>query len=308
MMISGTFYLVYHGRNDAPLMRDIQRLYSLAYPPLLETAPWLLPPPPPPPPPPRAEAADDDETAPSSRPPPPPNDKAIAATAGAAAAAPRGASGSADEDAAAAADGGGAEDDDGRVRVGFVSAHFRRHSVCKLICGVIRHLPSALFDVRVYSAAERDDDFTRYAARADRGGGGGPGAATGTRKNNASSASGSFFSPPALERLPHGALRSNRALAAAARLDVLVYPDVGMDTRTTVWAFARLAKVGREVERGAAAARRGRTVAEAARCNEGGAWPRRLSVCRRGGVADAWCGARRGVRPRWWWWSGQGCV
>ena len=155
----GTFYLVYHGRNDARLMADVQMMYAAAHAPLLATAPWLLAPPPPP------------ETA---------------------ATAPRAAAG--------AAPGALAPRAPPRVRVGFVSAHWRRHSVCKLLCGVVRHLPRDLFDAVVFSAAaEADEDaFTARARRADADG------ATN------------------FTRLPRGTLLSNRALAADARLDVLV--------------------------------------------------------------------------------------
>ena len=44
--------------------------------------------------------------------------------------------------------------------MGFVSAYFRRHSVCKLFCGLIRALPRDLFEVVVFSSTSRKDDFT----------------------------------------------------------------------------------------------------------------------------------------------------
>jgi hypothetical protein len=48
----------------------------------------------------------------------------------------------------------------GKIRVGFVSAYFRRHSVCKLFCGVIRGLPRDVFDVVIFSSTHRKDDLT----------------------------------------------------------------------------------------------------------------------------------------------------
>ena len=151
----GTFYLVYHGRNDARLMADVQRMYAAAYPPLLGTAPWLLEPPP------REPTAPLVAAARGARPP--------------------------------------------RLRVGFVSAHWRRHSVCKLLCGVVRHLPRDLFEVFIFSATDEADEdaFTAYARRADADG------ATN------------------FTRLQRGTLLSNRALAADARLDVLVCEENG---------------------------------------------------------------------------------
>jgi predicted O-linked N-acetylglucosamine transferase (SPINDLY family) len=49
------------------------------------------------------------------------------------------------------------------VRVGFVSAHFRRHSICKLFCGIITGLDPAVFRVVVFSSLQEpnEDDVTR---------------------------------------------------------------------------------------------------------------------------------------------------
>jgi predicted O-linked N-acetylglucosamine transferase (SPINDLY family) len=47
-----------------------------------------------------------------------------------------------------------------RVRVGFVSAYWFKHSVCKLLCGIIERLPQEDFEVFVFSAVERPDYLT----------------------------------------------------------------------------------------------------------------------------------------------------
>ena len=55
-----------------------------------------------------------------------------------------------------------------RIRVGFVSSHFRRHSICKLYCGIIRGLSrDNRFEVFVFSALQEsnEDDTTRSIAK-----------------------------------------------------------------------------------------------------------------------------------------------
>lgn len=49
-----------------------------------------------------------------------------------------------------------------RIRVGFVSAHFRRHSICKLFCGIILGLDRSIFEVYVFSALQEpyEDELT----------------------------------------------------------------------------------------------------------------------------------------------------
>ena len=97
-----------------------------------------------------------------------------------------------------------------KIKVGFASHYFRQHSVCKLICGVIHNL-SDKFHVTVFSSAEKEDEWTEYIlARADR-----------------------------FVRVPEGFLLKNRHIAAG--LDLLVYPDIGMNPGSTVWAHSRLA-------------------------------------------------------------------
>lgn len=57
-----------------------------------------------------------------------------------------------------------------RIRVGFVSAHFRRHSVCKLFCRLATHLdPSAFHTVLFSSLQETFEDAWTAAIRSEVG-------------------------------------------------------------------------------------------------------------------------------------------
>jgi predicted O-linked N-acetylglucosamine transferase (SPINDLY family) len=50
-----------------------------------------------------------------------------------------------------------------KIRVGFVSSHFRRHSICKLFCGVMTHLNPDLYEVFAFSSLQqnREDAVTQ---------------------------------------------------------------------------------------------------------------------------------------------------
>ena len=100
-----------------------------------------------------------------------------------------------------------------RIRIGFVSSFFRRHSVCKLFCGLVTGLPSDRFEVSVYSGVPSPDDWTSAVK-------------DGVAK----------YRP-----FPNGLLLSNRDAVLGDDLDVLVYLDVGMDDGTDLWASSRLA-------------------------------------------------------------------
>jgi predicted O-linked N-acetylglucosamine transferase (SPINDLY family) len=60
------------------------------------------------------------------------------------------------------------------IRIGFVSAHFRRHSICKLFCDVITSLDDSIFDVYIFSSVpeskedERTKELREVAQRNDR--------------------------------------------------------------------------------------------------------------------------------------------
>ena len=101
-----------------------------------------------------------------------------------------------------------------KIRVGFVSAFFRRHSVGRLMEGLIAGLPKDEYEVVVATQpGPRDAIAQRIEAAADM-----------------------------LVKLPDG-LAPARDAIAAAQCDVLIYPEIGMDVRTYFLAFARLAPV-----------------------------------------------------------------
>lgn len=96
-----------------------------------------------------------------------------------------------------------------RRRIGFVSSYFQRHSVCKLFCGLMRELAARGFEVVAYSAAAEPDEWTKWA----------------TRGVN-------------VVTIDSGPLLSNRHLVD---VDILIFTDIGMETRNLAWAHSRLA-------------------------------------------------------------------
>lgn len=102
----------------------------------------------------------------------------------------------------------------GRIRVGFCSAFLRQHTIGKLAEGLIAGLSRDEFEVAVLNLpGGTDDRAARIAASAD-----------------------------AVIDLPAD-LRRARALIAGCELDILYYPDLGMEPLTWFLAFARLAPV-----------------------------------------------------------------
>jgi predicted O-linked N-acetylglucosamine transferase (SPINDLY family) len=99
----------------------------------------------------------------------------------------------------------------GRIRVGFVSKFlYPEHPIGKYYSAIIDQLDLERFDVTEF----------RVASARDSGGG--------TRSQTA---------------IPRDDLAASRQAVAAARLDVLFYPEIGMDPATYFLAFARLAPV-----------------------------------------------------------------
>lgn len=45
-----------------------------------------------------------------------------------------------------------------KIRVGFVSSYFRRHSICKLFCGIMTNLDKTLFEVFAFSAMRQNEE------------------------------------------------------------------------------------------------------------------------------------------------------
>ncbi len=102
----------------------------------------------------------------------------------------------------------------GRLRVGFASAFLHEHSIGKLFAGVIEHLARERFEVTVIRPAGiRDAVSGAIDASADR-----------------------------VVTIPRELEAARRAIAGL-ELDILFYPDVGMNPLTYFLAFARLAPV-----------------------------------------------------------------
>ncbi|MBL8825654.1 MAG: tetratricopeptide repeat protein [Planctomycetaceae bacterium] len=102
----------------------------------------------------------------------------------------------------------------GKIHVGFISAHFRDHTIGKLMRGFIDHLNRDDFYVTVFSIGFHDDETARkIRAGADQ------------------------YVPLSADH--HAA----RPTVAAMSCDVLFYTDIGMDQTTYALAFSRLAPV-----------------------------------------------------------------
>ena len=98
-----------------------------------------------------------------------------------------------------------------KIHVGFVSAHFRRHSICKLFCGLATRLDKAVFRTYLFSALQENFEDSTTAALAAHGG--------------------------IAEFVRIGkTMAYNRQEVTSRAIDVLVYLDVGMDPATVVWA------------------------------------------------------------------------
>jgi len=104
---------------------------------------------------------------------------------------------------------------DGKLRIGIVSAHVQSHSVWHaLLRGWVEHLDRSRFELQVFHTGATSDAETRWAAGQ-------------------------------VERL-HQGLGDWTAWAKAvsdARLDVIVYPEIGMDATSLRLACLRLARV-----------------------------------------------------------------
>jgi glycosyltransferase involved in cell wall biosynthesis len=211
-----SFYLVYQGFDDRAYLEALHAAYARAYPALDDSAQYIFSPPPA-----AAAAATDTDTD-------------TAATS--APAQPQG------------------QGQGQAIRVGFVSSHLRRHSVCKLFCGVIRHLNDAShlqgadrFEIYVFSTAPASKEDGHTAAL--RAGCGavtsiGPGGVTAASEagDRAGAGAGGTFPLVEFVRLEKSVL-SNRHVVRSRSIDVLVYLDIGMDPANLLWAAARLAPV-----------------------------------------------------------------
>ena len=103
----------------------------------------------------------------------------------------------------------------GKVVIGFVSHYFRQHSIGKYMRGLIANLSRDQFHVIVFFVPPvKDDDLSAFFRR---------------------SADQAVVLP--------GALQAARERIADEKVDVLVYPDIGMESFTYFLAFSRLAPV-----------------------------------------------------------------
>jgi protein O-GlcNAc transferase len=100
----------------------------------------------------------------------------------------------------------------GKIRVGFLSTYFYRHSVGRTTFGLIRDMPRQRFAVHVFAIGPKDDPMRRaIEAAADH-----------------------------YHQLPNDVQRAHTAIAQA-NLDVLVFADIGMHPTTYFLALSRLA-------------------------------------------------------------------
>jgi predicted O-linked N-acetylglucosamine transferase (SPINDLY family) len=104
---------------------------------------------------------------------------------------------------------------DGRIRVGFVTAFFRRHSVWKIpLRGWLEHLDRSRFRLYAYCTEQARDDQTRRAEAL-------------------------------VDRFVQGKLATERwcEIISKDRIHVLIYPELGMDPSSAALAALRLAPV-----------------------------------------------------------------
>jgi predicted O-linked N-acetylglucosamine transferase (SPINDLY family) len=101
-----------------------------------------------------------------------------------------------------------------RLRIGFLSKHLRDHTIGDLTKGLIRNLSRRAFDVSVFLIGDAADETVSLLRRC----------------------SDRLINLP--EHIP-----TARRLVGEVRLDVLVYPDIGMEPVSSALAFSRLAGV-----------------------------------------------------------------
>jgi predicted O-linked N-acetylglucosamine transferase (SPINDLY family) len=106
---------------------------------------------------------------------------------------------------------------DGKIRVGLISKYFKDHPIGRMNLGLVAKLPKQDFHITVLSAGESNDDIgDQYRRHADK-----------------------YITLP--EQI--SALPEIRRMIAGLNLDVLYYPDVGLEPMTYTLAQSRLAPV-----------------------------------------------------------------
>ncbi len=101
-----------------------------------------------------------------------------------------------------------------RIKIGFLSKHLRNHTVGQYMRGLIAHLDRDVFEAHLFKFPHKEDDIGKFI------------------DGHAES----------VTLLPE-ALFVARRVIAAKKLDILFYPDIGMDPFTYFLAFSRLAPV-----------------------------------------------------------------
>lgn len=186
-----TFNLNYMGFNDRRVHRTVAELYERAAPHLLEIAPHCYSPGlshPPPPSEVEVWTASTDWSGPQKH-----YRRAVVRQ-------------STTVDAAVS--------DRRRIRLGFVSANLKDHTIGKLFSATVVKLDRSYFDVTVFTFNGPVDGKSKYVHSHD-----------------------------GATMVLDYKLAPARAAIAAAELDVLFYPDIGLDTLTYFLSFARLAPV-----------------------------------------------------------------
>ena len=102
----------------------------------------------------------------------------------------------------------------GKIRIGFLSKHLRNHTIGQYMRGIIAHLDRNAFEVHLFLFPHKKDEIT------------------GLIEEHADS----------VTLLPETLFLARRVVAAK-ELDILFYPDIGMDPFTYFLAFSRLAFV-----------------------------------------------------------------
>ena len=201
-VLSPTFYYIYQGLNDKQLLTRLHSAYARAYPSIsrVEIDSYASSPP----------AGDDND-----------DDDAQDKKGGTA-------SGAIGVQAASAT----ASDHDESLRVAFVSSYFRRHSICKLFCGVMTALASPVhgssaltggrIEVYAFSSLAENKADAKTAAL--------------LKLSRSNSHHFHFISIGKT-------FMQNREEVTRRKIDILIYLDVGMDPSTSIWAAARLAPI-----------------------------------------------------------------
>ena len=102
----------------------------------------------------------------------------------------------------------------GKIKIGFVSKFLNNHTIGKVMAGIIANLSRAKFEVYVFFLPQHKDEMATFIQQ---------------------HADHVVTLPLVLEAARHQ--------IANKQLDILVYPDIGMDSFTYFLAFARLAPV-----------------------------------------------------------------